>query len=258
MRQARRLSSRELAPRARREAAQVEARVAAAMETPTGWPTASHIRFTWWFRPSWSVSSTAPAQAARAGAAPSGRRRARRPRRGDGARPRRGALDVGLVDLVDLVAGMREPVRERAVVRQQERAGGVGVEPADRDDTRLGGTSATTVVRPLRIARGRDDAGRLVEQHVGERCLPNALPSTSTRSRRRRRCQLPRLAVDPTRPALINSSAPLREATPARARYAFSRTQRILNAVLALRSRAAQGVLTRGPDAAGAIDERRP
>jgi hypothetical protein len=32
---------------------------------------------------------------------------------------------------------VREPVRERAVVRQQERAGRVGVEPSDGDDPRL-------------------------------------------------------------------------------------------------------------------------
>jgi len=29
---------------------------------------------------------------------------------------------------------------------------------------------------PLRVARGRDDAGRLVEQHVGERLLGERLP----------------------------------------------------------------------------------
>ena len=46
------------------------------------------------------------------------------------------ALDLGLVDLLDLVARMREPVRELAVVREQQRAGRVGVEAADGDDAR--------------------------------------------------------------------------------------------------------------------------
>ncbi len=44
------------------------------------------------------------------------------------------ALDVGLVDLVHLVARVHEPVRELAVVREEERAGRVHVEPPDRDD----------------------------------------------------------------------------------------------------------------------------
>ena len=47
------------------------------------------------------------------------------------------ALDLGLVDLVHLVARVREPVRELAVVREQERPGRVRVEPADREDARL-------------------------------------------------------------------------------------------------------------------------
>ena len=46
------------------------------------------------------------------------------------------APELGDVDLVDLVLRMREPVRERAVVRQQQRAGRVGVEAADGDDAR--------------------------------------------------------------------------------------------------------------------------
>ena len=46
------------------------------------------------------------------------------------------ALDLGLVDLLDLVARMGEPVRQLAVVGEQERAGRVGVEPADGDDPR--------------------------------------------------------------------------------------------------------------------------
>ena len=61
----------------------------------------------------------------------------------------RAALDLGLVDLLDLVARVREPVRELAVVREQERArwcrrraGRPGRRAARR------GTSSTTVGRP--------------------------------------------------------------------------------------------------------------
>ena len=41
---------------------------------------------------------------------------------------------LDLVHLLDAVARMREPVRERPVVRQQQRARRVDVEPADGDD----------------------------------------------------------------------------------------------------------------------------
>ena len=43
-------------------------------------------------------------------------------------------LDLGLVDLLDLVARVGEPVRELAVVREQQSPGRVGVESADRDE----------------------------------------------------------------------------------------------------------------------------
>src|SRR6266542_3971367 len=46
-------------------------------------------------------------------------------------------LHLGDVDLVYLVTWMREPVRERAVVRKQKRTRRIGVEAADRDDARL-------------------------------------------------------------------------------------------------------------------------
>ena len=51
------------------------------------------------------------------------------------------AVDLDHVDLLDAVPRVREPVRERAVVREQQRSGRVGVEAADRDDPRLDGTS---------------------------------------------------------------------------------------------------------------------
>ena len=100
-----------------------------------GWPTAASIRFTWCLRPSWTTSSTRPGPSRRALAgavrpSSSSTPALERGERGGG----RVALDLGDVDLVDLVAGVGEAVGELAVVRQQERAGRVGVEPADRDD----------------------------------------------------------------------------------------------------------------------------
>src|SRR5258708_7369485 len=44
------------------------------------------------------------------------------------------SLPLRLVDLLDAVARVREPVRERAVVREEKRAGRVGVEAADGND----------------------------------------------------------------------------------------------------------------------------
>ena len=94
----------------------------------------------------------------------SGRPRARSP---SSARERlvgRLALDVGDVDLVDLVAGMGEPVRELAVVREQQHAGRVGVEPPDGDDARRVVDEADDGRAALRVARGRDHARRLVSR----------------------------------------------------------------------------------------------
>jgi hypothetical protein len=75
---------------------------------------------------------------------------------------------LDLVDLLHAVARMGETVRERAVVREQERAGRVRVEPAHRDDALGqvdevddGGTS-------LGVARRRDGAAGFVQEDVGE------------------------------------------------------------------------------------------
>jgi hypothetical protein len=63
---------------------------------------------------------------------------------------------------------MCEAVGELAVVRQQERAGRVGVEPADGHDPLREIDKRDDGRPPLRVARGRDRARRLVQQHVGE------------------------------------------------------------------------------------------
>ena len=79
------------------------------------------------------------------------------------------ALDLCLVDLVHLVARVHEPVRERPVVREQEDAGRVRVEPTHRHDAPLMGDEAHDGRPSLRVAGGRDDARRLVQEDVRER-----------------------------------------------------------------------------------------
>jgi hypothetical protein len=78
------------------------------------------------------------------------------------------ALDVGDVRLLDAVARMREPVRKHAVVGEEQRARGVGVEAADRHDPSLVPHELDDGWTALRIASSGDDSGRLVQEHVGE------------------------------------------------------------------------------------------
>ena len=59
-------------------------------------------------------------------------------------------------------------MREISVVRQEERAGRVDVEPPDGDDARFERHEIDDGPPPLRIARGRHDARRLVQEHVRE------------------------------------------------------------------------------------------
>src|SRR6266540_2388570 len=77
-------------------------------------------------------------------------------------------LHLGDVDLVYLVTWMREPVRERAVVRKQKRTRRIGVEAADRDDARLPADQVDDGRPAVGVARRRHHAGRLVQQDVGE------------------------------------------------------------------------------------------
>ena len=79
------------------------------------------------------------------------------------------ALHLDLVDLVDLVARVREPMREGAVVRQQDRARRVGVQAADGYDPDARVDEADDRRAAVRVARGRHDTGRLVQEHVRER-----------------------------------------------------------------------------------------
>ena len=58
------------------------------------------------------------------------------------------AFDLGLVDLAHAVARVREPVSKRTVIREQERAGRVGVEAADRHHALLVADEAHDVGRP--------------------------------------------------------------------------------------------------------------
>ena len=87
---------------------------------------------------------------------------------------RRRPFDVGFVDLRDAVAWVREPVREIAVVREEEGAGRVDVEPPDRDDPRLSGNEVDDRSPSVRVACRGDDAIGLVQQQVGERLRRDA------------------------------------------------------------------------------------
>jgi len=67
-------------------------------------------------------------------------------------------------------------VREGTVVREEQRAGRVDVEPPDGDDVRGVLDEVDDGPPALRVARRRDDARRLVEEHVGELLLLDPPP----------------------------------------------------------------------------------
>src|SRR5690242_6201078 len=85
-----------------------------------------------------------------------------------GARGHAGGHD--LVLLGHLVAGMREAVRDIAVVREQEEAGAVGVEPSDWEQAMTRQSLRSDDVEHGRarrlVTRGRDHAERFVEHQV--------------------------------------------------------------------------------------------
>jgi len=61
---------------------------------------------------------------------------------------------------------MGEPVRELSVVREQQGAGSVGVEAADRDDADSEVDQVDHGAPALGIADGRDGSGGLVQEDV--------------------------------------------------------------------------------------------
>ena len=81
---------------------------------------------------------------------------------------RRFAFDLGQVLLGDAERGVREPVGQVAVVREEQQALGVGIEAADREHARLGGHELDDGRAPVRVARRRDHTRRLVQQVVDE------------------------------------------------------------------------------------------
>ena len=141
-------------------------RSATRVSSTTSLPTASAIRRTCRLRPSRIVSSTHPRRdAAHRAPARSARRRARRPSR---SRPssasRRRPAQPRPVGARDPVARVGEPVGELAVVGEQDQPGRVGVEAADRVEAALGVDQLDHRPAAARLARGRDDPGRLVER----------------------------------------------------------------------------------------------
>src|SRR5207245_1612306 len=76
------------------------------------------------------------------------------------------------VGLLDAVLRVCERVRERAVVREQERAGRVDVEPPDGNDARARRDDVDDGAAAVRVARGRDVADRLVQEDDRELLRP--------------------------------------------------------------------------------------
>ena len=86
---------------------------------------------------------------------------------------------------------------ELAVVRQEQHAGRVGVEAADRDDPGLVADETDDGRAPTRVARGGHDARRLVQQHVDELLQPEPTAvELDVVARLDEGVQSPRLAVD--------------------------------------------------------------
>ena len=129
------------------------------------------------------------------------------------------------VGLRHLVARMGEPVRELAVVGQQDQPGRVGVEPADRVEAALRVGPARRPPAPPGLPRGRGHAGRLVQHpdlgRLGRRSgrRPPRTPLVSSTSRAGSVTSRPPTL---TRPEAISFSAARREATPLWARYLAS------------------------------------
>ncbi len=76
----------------------------------------------------------------------------------------RRAADDGTVGLVDLEARVRQPVGEVAIVGQQDQAGRVGVQSADRIEPLSRVDERDDGPAPLWVAGGGDDTGRFVDR----------------------------------------------------------------------------------------------
>ena len=121
----------------------------------------------------------------------------------------------------DARAGARDRRRSsRATRRSCPRRGGRPERPASGWSTR-----STTVRRPCGSLAVVTVAGRLVQEHVGERLLrERPAVERAPRPSAARPCSArPAAPFTVTRPALISSSALRRDATPARASQAFRR-----------------------------------
>ena len=116
--------------------------IAVRVSRRTGWPTSSSSRRTIRLRPSWMTSSTIDRPVAVPVTRPRPRdtvdravlERRRRRAAAAAVAVRDLAVDLGDVGLVDLVRRVRHPLREVAVVGEQEQPLGVGVEPADVEE----------------------------------------------------------------------------------------------------------------------------
>ena len=114
---------------------------------------------------------------------------------------------------------MREPMCQVTVVREEQYPGRIAVEPSDGNDTDVAADEIHDRRPPLRVSRRGDRPPRLVQQDVAKRLLRD-LTAVDTHDARRadERVELPGSPSTVMRPALISSSAPRRDATPARAR----------------------------------------
>jgi uncharacterized protein with GYD domain len=116
---------------------------------------------------------------------------------------RRPAFDLCLVHLLDAVARMGEAVCQVAVVGEEQGAGRVGVEAADRHDPRRVVDELDDGAAALRVAGRRDRCSGLVQEDVGER-LPfeRASVELDAVAGADEGVELARLAVDRDAPGL--------------------------------------------------------
>ena len=104
---------------------------------------------------------------------------------------------------------MGEPVRERPVVGQEQHAGRVAVEAADRHDADVAADEVDDGRPPLGVPRGRDRPPGLVQEHVAQRLLPDLSPVDLHDVRGLdERVQLPGAPFTVTRPGLDQARRP--------------------------------------------------